>query len=31
MVACLSRSERGTFQQLLNKLIDNSARWARPY
>ena len=31
MVACLSRSERSTFFQLLNKLIDNSTAWAKPY
>jgi MarR family transcriptional regulator, temperature-dependent positive regulator of motility len=31
MVACLSRSERNTFLELLNKMIDNSAGWARPY
>lgn len=31
MVACLSKSERSTFLQLLNKLIDNGARWAKPY
>jgi DNA-binding MarR family transcriptional regulator len=31
MIACLSRSERSTFLQLLNKLIDNSAGWAKPY
>ncbi|NJO35364.1 MAG: winged helix DNA-binding protein [Rhodospirillales bacterium] len=31
LVACLSRSERSTFLQLLNKLIDNSTAWARSY
>ena len=31
MIACLSRSERSAFLQLLNKLIDNSASWAKPY
>jgi DNA-binding MarR family transcriptional regulator len=31
MVACLSRSERSSFLQLLNKLINNSAEWARSY
>lgn len=31
MVAGLSKSERSTFLQLLNKLIDNSADWAKPY
>jgi DNA-binding MarR family transcriptional regulator len=31
MVGCLSRSERATFLQLLDKLIDNSAGWAKPY
>ena len=31
MVACLSRSERSTFLQLLNKMINNSADWAKPY
>jgi hypothetical protein len=29
--ACLSRSERSTFLQLLNKMITNSAKWAKPY
>jgi DNA-binding MarR family transcriptional regulator len=31
MVACLSKSERAAFLQLLNKMIDNSAQWAKPY
>lgn len=31
MVACLPKSERSMFLQLLNKMIDNSARWAKPY
>ncbi len=31
MVACLSKSERTTFLQILNKLVDNSAGWAKPY
>ena len=31
MVACLSKSERGVFLQLMNKMIDNSAQWAKPY
>lgn len=31
MSACLSRSERTTFLQLLDKMIDNSAGWAKPY
>lgn len=31
MVACLSRNERGVFLQLLNKMIENSGEWARPY
>jgi DNA-binding MarR family transcriptional regulator len=31
MLACLSKSERATFLQVLNKLIDNSAHWAKPY
>jgi len=31
MIACLSKTERTTFLQLLNKLIDSSAGWARPY
>ena len=31
MVACLSKSERSMFLQLLNKMIDDSAQWAKPY
>lgn len=31
MVACLSKSERNIFVQLLNKMIDGSAQWAKPY
>lgn len=31
MVACLSKSERSAFLHLLNKMIDNSAGWAKPY
>jgi MarR family transcriptional regulator, temperature-dependent positive regulator of motility len=31
MVACLSKSERNTFLQLLGKLVDNSPGWAKPY
>jgi DNA-binding MarR family transcriptional regulator len=31
MVDCLSKSERVTFLALLNKVIDNSAAWAKPY
>jgi DNA-binding MarR family transcriptional regulator len=31
MVARLSKSERTIFLQLLNKLIDNSGGWAKPY
>ena len=31
MVACLSKCERSTFLHLLNKMIDNSAQWAKPY
>jgi len=31
MVACLDRSERRQFLRLLDKIIDNSPRWARPY
>lgn len=31
MVACLAKSERSMLFQLLNKMIDNSARWAKPY
>jgi DNA-binding MarR family transcriptional regulator len=31
MIACLSKSERSSFLQLLNKMIDNSAPWAKPY
>ena len=31
MVACLSKSERSMFLQLLNKMINTSARWAKPY
>jgi DNA-binding MarR family transcriptional regulator len=31
MVACLSKSERNTFLQLLDKLVDNSPGWAKPY
>jgi DNA-binding MarR family transcriptional regulator len=31
MVACLAKSERSTFLQLLNKMIDDSAKWAKPY
>jgi MarR family transcriptional regulator, temperature-dependent positive regulator of motility len=31
MVARLSKSERSMFLQLLNKMIDNSAQWAKPY
>ena len=31
MLACLSRSERTAFSDLLDKIIDNSGNWARPY
>jgi DNA-binding MarR family transcriptional regulator len=31
MLACLSKSERASFLQVLNKLIDNSEGWATPY
>jgi MarR family transcriptional regulator, temperature-dependent positive regulator of motility len=31
MMACLSRDERWTFLELLNKVIANSASWAKPY
>lgn len=31
MVACLDRDDRRTFLDLLNKIIENSASWARPY
>jgi DNA-binding MarR family transcriptional regulator len=31
MVTCLSKDERSMFLQVLNKMIDNSALWARPY
>jgi DNA-binding MarR family transcriptional regulator len=31
MLACLDRSERRTLMGLLDKMIKNSAKWARPY
>lgn len=31
MMACLERDERRAFFELLNKIIDNSASWAKPY
>ena len=31
MLACLSRDDRRAFLELLNKIIDNSASWAKPY
>jgi DNA-binding MarR family transcriptional regulator len=31
MTACLTRSERTQFMQLMNKMIDHSGEWARPY
>lgn len=31
MMACLNRDDRRTFLELLNKIIDNSASWAKPY
>lgn len=31
MLACLDRSERTTFIRLLDKIIDNSGVWAKPY
>lgn len=31
MVACLSKSERSMFLQLLNKMIGDSGQWAKPY
>lgn len=31
MMACLNRDERRTFLDLLNKIIENSASWAKPY
>jgi DNA-binding MarR family transcriptional regulator len=31
MVGCLSKGERNTFLQLLNKLIEHSGGWAKPY
>lgn len=31
MIACLTRSERAAFMHLLNKMIDHSAEWAKPY
>jgi DNA-binding MarR family transcriptional regulator len=31
MVACLNRGERRAFLELLDKIIDNSASWAKPY
>jgi len=31
MLACLNRSERNTFGELLDKIIANSGTWARPY
>ena len=31
MTACLTRSERAVFMQLMNKMIDHSGQWAQPY
>jgi DNA-binding MarR family transcriptional regulator len=31
MLACLDRGERTTFMRLLDKIIDNSGAWAKPY
>jgi DNA-binding MarR family transcriptional regulator len=31
MTACLTRNERAAFMQLMNKMIDHSGKWARPY
>jgi DNA-binding MarR family transcriptional regulator len=31
MLACLAQSERATFIKLLDKIIDNSGAWAKPY
>lgn len=31
MVACLNRGERRAFLELLDKIIDNSVSWAKPY
>jgi DNA-binding MarR family transcriptional regulator len=31
MLACLDRSERKRFVELLDKIINNSASWAKPY
>ncbi len=31
MIGCLSKSERSMFLQLLDKMINTSAHWAKPY
>jgi DNA-binding MarR family transcriptional regulator len=31
MLACLTRKERATFAELLDKLVEHSGTWARPY
>ena len=31
MLACLTRRERNSFAELLEKLVENSGAWARPY